>query len=207
MTCRISLFSRKLLLTPPPRGGRRSAESVYAQLRAAILDGRFVTGARLPVERQSAAFFGVSRDTVARAYARLALEGVGTVATRVRYIRVAATETPAARTLPARRTSDPRLNSLWSRLELSQALSFWSDTQRTTAPRTAGFLDFRPALVDPRLFPFEIFRRISAKQLRRMELKPPAFKSPQGNQGHFPLRSAVAAVVVARLSRGRVRAR
>jgi GntR family transcriptional regulator/MocR family aminotransferase len=47
-------------------------------------------------------------------------------------------------------------------------------------------------LVDPRLFPFEIFRRVSAKQLRRMELKPPAFKSPQGNQGHYPLRTAIA---------------
>ena len=40
----------------PPKGGRRSAQSIYAQLRAAIVDGRLVAGAKLPVERQSAVF-------------------------------------------------------------------------------------------------------------------------------------------------------
>lgn len=185
-----SLF--EIAFDPPPRGDRRSAESIYTQLRAAILDGRLVPGAKLPVERQSAVFFGVSRNTIARAYARLALEGLvqsrrgsGT------YVSPKQKRPPRERS-PTLRTSDPRLNVLWSRPELAQALNFWNDSQRTAAPRTTTFLDFRPALVDPRLFPFDIFRRVSAKQLRRMELKPPAFKSPQGNQGHFPLRTAIA---------------
>ncbi|MGC1546992.1 MAG: PLP-dependent aminotransferase family protein [Rhodanobacter sp.] len=176
----------------PPKGSRRSAESVYAQLRAAILDGRLVPGSKLPVERQSAVFFGVSRNTVARAYARLATEGLvqsrqgsGTyVAPKQRR--------PSRERFPVQRTPDPRLNSVWQRPELGQALNFWHDSRNTTAPSATASLDFRPALVDPRLFPFEIFRRVSAQQLRRMELKPPTFKSPQGNQGHFPLRAAIA---------------
>lgn len=185
-----SLF--EIVFDPPPKGSRRSADSVYAQLRAAILDGRLVPGSKLPVERQSAVFFGVSRNTVARAYARLAIEGLvqarqgsGT------YVAPKRSRAPRERS-PTQQTPDPRLNATWQRPELAQALNFWHDSQRTKAQRATASLDFRPALVDPRLFPFEIFRRLSAKQLRHMELKPPAFKSPQGNQGHFPLRAAVA---------------
>jgi len=185
-----SLF--EIAFDPPPGGSRRSAESVYAQLRVAILDGRLVAGSKLPGERQSAVFFRVSRNTVARAYARLAIEGLvqarqgsGT------YVALKQSHPPRERFL-TQQTPDPRLNSLWSRPELARTLNFWHDGQRTRAPGAAASLDFRPALVDPRLFPFEIFRRVSAKQLRRMELKPPAFKSPQGNQGHFPLRTAIA---------------
>ncbi|HEX7113292.1 MAG TPA: PLP-dependent aminotransferase family protein [Mizugakiibacter sp.] len=99
---------------------------------------------------------------------------------------------PRRERVSTRRTLDPRLNPLWRRPELAQALDFWHDSQRTKTSSATASLDFRPALVDPRLFPFEIFRRVNARQLRRMELKPPAFKSPQGNQGHFPLREAIA---------------
>ena len=185
-----SLF--EIAFDPPPRGSRRSAESVYAQLRAAILDGRLVPESKLPGERQSAVFFGVSRNTIARVYTRLAVEGLvqprqgsGT------YVAQKRSRPPRERFLP-QQTPDTRLNSLWSRPEFARTLNFWHDDHRGRTPSTAASLDFRPALVDPRLFPFEIFRRVSAKQLRRMELKPPAFKSPQGNQGHFPLRAAVA---------------
>jgi GntR family transcriptional regulator/MocR family aminotransferase len=52
-------------------------------------------------------------------------------------------------------------------------------------------LDFRPALIDSRLFPFDTYRRVSAKQLRGLEKKPPAYKSPHGNQGNFHLRRAI----------------
>lgn len=182
----------EIAFDPPPRGSRRSAASVYTQLHAAILDGRLVPGFKLPGERQSAVFFGLSRNTIAQVYARLATEGL------VRSLQgsgtyVASRQSPPPRErFPARQTPDPRLNPLWSRTELAHALDFWRDSQRTRVPRAAAALDFRPALVDPRLFPFDIFRRISAKQLRRMELTPPAFKSPQGNQGHFPLRAAIA---------------
>ena len=99
---------------------------------------------------------------------------------------------PSCERIPAQGTPDPRLNALWSRPELVRALNFWNDRQPAKARSADAPLDFRPALVDPRLFPFEVFRRMTTRQLRRMELKPPAFRSPQGNQGHFPLRSAIA---------------
>lgn len=184
-----SLF--EIALDPVPKGSRRSAESVYSQLRAAILDGRLVSGAKLPGERQSAVFFTVSRNTVARAYAKLAIDGL--VQSRQgsgTYVAPKQSRRPR-KFFPTQQTPDSRINSLWSRPELARTLNFWHDTQRTSVSGAAACLDFRPALVDPRLFPFEIFRRVSAKQLRRMELKPPAFKSPQGNQGHFPLRKAI----------------
>ncbi|HKT28860.1 PLP-dependent aminotransferase family protein [Dyella sp.] len=182
----------EIAFDPPPSGSRRSAESVYTQLRAAILDGRLVPGAKLPVERQSAIFFGVSRNTVARAYARLAIDGLVQPRQGSGTYVAAKQNRPARERLPVQHTPDPRLSPHWSRPELVQALNFWHDNSRTSTPSATAFLDFRPALVDPRLFPFDLFRRLSAKQLRRMELKPPAFKSPQGNQGHFPLRAAIA---------------
>ena len=185
-----------------PKGSRQSAESVHAQLRAAILDGRLVAGSKLPVERQSAVLFGVSRNTVARAYARLAIEGLvqsrrgsGTYVVpkqnRPPRERLLAQSTPDSR-LPDARLPEARLNALWLRPELVRALNFWNDSPPAKARSAASPLDFRPALVDPRLFPFEVFRRMTTRQLRRMELKPPAFRSPQGNQGHFPLRTAIA---------------
>jgi GntR family transcriptional regulator/MocR family aminotransferase len=182
----------EIAITHPPKGSRRSADSVYAQLRAAILDGRLVAGARLPAERQSAVLFGVSRNTVARVYARLAMEGL-VQARRGSGTYVAPKQNRRSRErMPAQHAPDPRLNALWSRPEFLRALNFWNDSQPASAQDATASLDFRPALVDPRLFPFDVFRRVSARQLRRMELKPPAFKSPQGNQGHFPLRTAIA---------------
>lgn len=181
----------EIALAPLTKGHRWSAVLIYEQLRAAILDGRLISGSRLPVERQSAAFFGVSRNTVARAYARLAAEGL------VQSRRGSGTfvATKRSRTPPGRSTAphlpDPRLNALWQRTELNRSLRFWNDSQPKKIQDAAAFLDFRPALVDPRLFTFETFRRISAAQLRQMELKPPALRSPQGNQGHFPLRQAI----------------
>lgn len=185
-----SLF--EIVFAPPPRGHRRAADSVYAQLRAAILDGRLVGGCKLPAERQSAVFFGVSRNTVARAYARLAIEGLVQARRGSGTFVTAKPTRPRRERIRAQLTPDPRLNALWCRPELVHALDFWHDSQRATTPSATASVDFRPALVDPRLFPFEVFRRVSAKQLRRMEVKPPAFKSPQGNQGHYRLRTAIA---------------
>ena len=46
-------------------------------------------------------------------------------------------------------------------------------------------------MVDSRLFPMDVFRRLSAKQLRGLERKPASYKSPQGNQGNYHLRRAI----------------
>jgi len=110
----------EIVLTPPPKGSRQSAESIYAQLRAAILDGRLVAAAKLPVERQSALFFGVSRNTAARAYAKLALEGLVESRRGSGTYVLPKRKRPPRERAPSRRTPDPRLNPLWSRPELSR---------------------------------------------------------------------------------------
>jgi GntR family transcriptional regulator/MocR family aminotransferase len=175
------------------RGSRESSRSLYRQLKAAILDGRLAAGAKLPATRRSAAFFGVSRNTAAEVYERLLSEGF--VVTRHGSGTYVADRVPAP--LPRassseQRPPDHRLNEFWLRPEVTAAMSFWRDRpERVSAPSKVPQVDFRPALVDSRLFPFDVFRRISAKQLRGMERKPARNKSAQGNQGNFHLREAI----------------
>jgi GntR family transcriptional regulator/MocR family aminotransferase len=69
-------------------------------------------------------------------------------------------------------------------------MGFWRDAPTRASARSRA-VDLRPALVDSRLFPFAVLRRLMAKQLRSLERKPATFKSPQGNQGHYPLRDAI----------------
>jgi GntR family transcriptional regulator/MocR family aminotransferase len=182
----------ELKLEPPAPGKRRSGGLLFAQLRDAILDGRLAQGLQLPASRQAERFFGLSRNTIARVYGRLTREAL-TVAhpgsgTYVKSRRL--------RPLQGRGTSqssaDPRLNPVWLRPDIVEAVDFWREPR--AAPRSSSLapVDFRPALIDSRLFPFDVFRQVSVKQLRRMERKPAIYRSPQGNQGHFPLRKAIA---------------
>jgi GntR family transcriptional regulator/MocR family aminotransferase len=98
---------------------------------------------------------------------------------------------PTPRREPALPGSVSRLNPVWLQPDLLSAIGFWRERpQGESAPRSAH-VDFRPALVDSRLFPLEVFRRVSAKQLRALERRPARFRSPQGNQGNHRLREAV----------------
>jgi GntR family transcriptional regulator/MocR family aminotransferase len=150
-------------------------------------------GARLPPTRKSAEFFRVSRNTAAEVYERLLSEGY--VVTRHGSGTYVADRLPAPPTrTPAKggAGSNFRLNAFWLRPDVVQAMSFWRDApERSSSRRETSAVDFRPALVDSRLFPLDVFRRVSTKQLRRLERKPASFKSPQGNQGNYHLRDAI----------------
>ena len=174
-------------LERPLPGSRDAARTLYRQLKEAISDGRLVAGTKLPASRKSADFFGLSRNTVAEIYDRLlndgyvvARQGSGT------YVAERLPET-AAPPVPA---SAYKLNAFWLQDETRAAMGFWRDGGSKPASAEAP-IDFRPALIDSRLFPFDIYRRVSAKQLRGLEKKPASFKSPQGNQGNFHLREAI----------------
>jgi GntR family transcriptional regulator/MocR family aminotransferase len=173
-------------IEPAAKGARTTTQGLYRQLRAAIADGRLAVGVKLPPTRRAEVFFGVSRNTVAEAYSRLMSEG---------YIvsRRGAGTFVADRPPPVPATSAPestyRLNPFWLREDVGAAMNFWQDRD---APATPVLVDFRPALIDSRLFPHEAFRRVTAHQLRGLERKPPNLRSPQGNQGHFHLREAIA---------------
>ena len=71
-------------------------------------------------------------------------------------------------------------------------MGFWREDRAQPVSRAhSTAVDFRPALIDSRLFPFDIFRRVSAQQLRGLEKRPATFKSAQGNQGNYRLREAI----------------
>jgi len=165
-------------------GSRDAARSLYRQLKDAIEDGRLAVGAKLPASRKGAALFGVSRNTVADIYDRLLNDGYVT-ARQGSGTYVAERKPPAP---VAARTSAYPLNPVWLAEDTVAAMGFWRDAPGAAA---GPGLDFRPALIDSRLFPFDIYRRLSAKQLRGLEKKPPSYKSPQGNQGNFHLREAI----------------
>jgi GntR family transcriptional regulator / MocR family aminotransferase len=182
------LFELRLDLPGP--GSRDASRSLYEQLKAAIVDGRLPPGARLPGTRQSAAFLGVSRNTAASVYERLASERL-VVSRPGSGVFVAPRATARRqRSLPAVLRPAARLNPIWLRPDVTAAIGFWQEAPGDE-PGGPGQVDFRPALVDSRLFPFEVFRRVSAKQIRLLERRPAAFRSPQGNQGNYRLREAI----------------
>jgi GntR family transcriptional regulator/MocR family aminotransferase len=174
-------------LERPSPGSRDAGRFLYRQLKDAIQDGRLVAGTRLPASRKSAAFFGLSRNTVAEVYDRLSSEGL--VVARHGSGTYVAELPPEPAPLPSP-ASTYRLNTFWLREDVTSAMGFWRDDV-SVVPRAGTAMDFRPALIDSRLFPFDVYRRVSAKQLRGLERKPPASKSPQGNQGNFHLREAI----------------
>jgi GntR family transcriptional regulator/MocR family aminotransferase len=171
-------------------GSRLSSKRLCEQLKSAIIEGRLIAGARLPSTRAATAFFGVSRNTAAEIYARLASEGL--VVTRPGsgvYVAKRIADVPS----PATQSPGFPLNPVWLREDVCGAMQFWRESDVATG--TGGIqpaIDFRPAIIDARLFPSAAFRRVTARQLRQLERKPAAPKSPQGNQGNYPLRNAIA---------------
>ena len=172
---------------------RGSVRSLCEQLRTAILDGRLLPGTRLPSTRSSDRFYGVSRNTAAEVYERLLGEGL--VVGRHGSGTFVADPLPLRREVenPAPRPAiDARLNNFWLKPETIQAIGFWRDQPGSNSVRhNSPPIDFRTALIDSRLFPLDLFRRVSSRQLRLLEVKPPSFKSAQGNRGNFALRDAI----------------
>lgn len=192
MTAVDPLFEIELDL--PATGARDISGSLYRQLRAAIIDGRLPPGARLPATRKSARFLRVSRATAMDVYERLINEGLlVSVRGSGTYVADGAREPRWRVAARQGRGLDPRINEYWRRPEVSAALGFWQD-QGGARSRDAGSsgVDFRPALVDSRLFPFAELRKVLARQLRSLERRPASYRSAHGNQGNFRLREAIA---------------
>jgi GntR family transcriptional regulator/MocR family aminotransferase len=177
----------ELEMERPIPGSGEAGRFLYRQLKDAIRDGRLAAGTQLPATRKSAAFFGLSRNTVAEVYDRLSNEGL--VVARHGSGTYVADLPPEPAPLPSP-GSTYRLNPFWLQEDVTAAMGFWRDDV-SVVPRAERAMDFRPALIDSRLFPFDVYRRVSAKQLYGLEKRPPASKSPQGNQGNFHLREAI----------------
>jgi GntR family transcriptional regulator/MocR family aminotransferase len=152
-------------------GRRDLSGQIYRQLRAAILDGRLRVGDALPASRELARRLDVARNTVGVAYDRLTSEGFLT--SRVGAGTFVHASGPASRSAPAASPLRPR--AVWD------SLAPWPDW---LGARPA--YDFRVGLPDPRLFPYETWRRLMARELRG-----PASASADP-AGHPGLRAAIA---------------
>ena len=183
----------ELALAPPAQAAKGAASSLFGQIRAAILDGRLAPGTKLPPTRSSAKFFGLSRNTTAEVYDSLLGEGL--VVTRRgagTYVADFAASAAARAAQRGKPPVDVRLNDFWLREEVTAALGFWrGEPEAGTARPSQPQIDFRPAIIDAGLFPFDTLRRVFARQLRHLEKRPGSYKSPQGNQGNYRLRDAI----------------
>ncbi len=150
---------------------------IYRQLFDAVLDGRLRPGERLPPTRELARRLAVSRNTVALAYERLVAEGVLT--SRVGAGTFVCTEPvgPArARHAPAGSAARPR--------------SVWKTIPEPPPARSGSPLyDFRVGSPDATMFPFTVWRRLVARQLRPGSFDWGRYGDPSGHAG---LRAAIA---------------
>jgi GntR family transcriptional regulator/MocR family aminotransferase len=174
------LFELAIIL--PPRGSRHLLVSLHAQLRAAILDGRLQPGLKLPASRALARTLQLSRNTVVAAYDLLLSEGYlagragsGTyVAESSQHRRRAKPPAPAG-------TAGRRLAPFWR-----------APGGPMPTLRSLHRFDFRLGLPDSMEFPFDIWRRLSARALRILSKAPASYGEPQGRQS---LRQAIASHV------------
>lgn len=131
----------------------RLSAGVYDQLRAAVLDGRLRPGDALPATRELARRLEVSRNTVTNAYQRLIAEGF--LVGRVGAGTFVSDQVPALR---------PRRAPAGSPLRPTAA---WRDAAALEErPTAAASLDFQLGVPDARLFPWDEWRRLVARQHR-----------------------------------------
>ncbi|WP_186728803.1 PLP-dependent aminotransferase family protein [Sphingomonas panacisoli] len=181
----------ELKITTAPKGSRDVASHLFRQLKQAIINNRLPPGARLPSTRAAGRMFGVSRNTAQDVYDRLLQEGL-TSARHGSGTYVRATPSDVTATPPSSYASATQPgNTFWDRADIKSWIGFWHERSDPAAsPRVVA--DLRPALVDQHLFPHSIFRRVMARQLRRLETAPAPSRSPQRNQGNYHLRRAIA---------------
>jgi GntR family transcriptional regulator/MocR family aminotransferase len=132
---------------------RHLTADLYAQLKAAILDGRLRPGDALPATRALASRLDVSRNTVLYAYERLTAEGflVGRVGAGT-FVGATAAPTASTRRAPAGAPLHAR--------------AIWRGLAHEPSRRPPAAYDFQLGAPDPDLFPWDEWRGLVARQLR-----------------------------------------
>jgi GntR family transcriptional regulator / MocR family aminotransferase len=157
-------------------GSRDLPGEIYRNLRAAILDGRIAGGERLPATRELAVRLNVSRTTVATAYDRLISEGYATGRVGSGTYVEANVASRDGRPAQPRRALRPR--RAWESVPLPAVF-------RVEHPE----YDFRAGVPDARLFPYDEWRRLMARQFRSSAVGSGVYGEPAG---HLGLREAIA---------------
>ena len=164
----------------PPKGSGSLVRSLHRQLRAAISDGRLRPGLRLPASRAFAEHLGISRNTIIAVYDLLLsegyIEGRGGSGTYI-------ADLPQAVGRSACLTQDPEAD-----LRLAP---LWRNHDQLSLPRyNASYqYDFRPGFPELKYFPFDIWRRLSARALRALADERAIDEAPEGQEA---LREAIA---------------
>ncbi|HEV3357342.1 MAG TPA: PLP-dependent aminotransferase family protein [Pseudonocardiaceae bacterium] len=160
-------------ITVGERGDR--ATRIYQQIREAILDGRLRADEQLPPSRELAARLLVSRNTVALAYERLTAEGFLTSKVGAGTF-VSNTPRTRGRTAPAGTGVRPRAQ--------------WADAEIFAQPGPVEpRFNFGVGMPDPKLFPWDTWRRLVSQVLRPTTLCASGYDEPAGHAG---LRAAIA---------------
>jgi len=169
-----------LAIELPARGSRRVVGELHRQLRSAIVGGRLQPGLRLPSTRELASTLGVSRNTIVTAYDQLLAEGYISARGRGGTV-IADFLPPASHRERARKPSsqDLRLGPAWR----------GSYRLIPTAERQDRRFDFIAGIPDVQSFPFQVWRRLSARALRTAARSRAGYGEPEGRAG---LREAVA---------------
>ncbi|GGO45816.1 MocR-like pyridoxine biosynthesis transcription factor PdxR [Streptomyces lasiicapitis] len=157
-------------------GQRDLSGQIYRQLRTAIHDGLLRPGEPLPPTRELSRRLAVARNTVGVAYERLVAEGYAD--SRVgsgTYVRTAGLPAQEAATATGTTGSGLRPRALWA------GLSPWT-TPASTGPTTAAH-DFRAGLPDARLFPYDAWRPLIARELRLSADGAVGYGDPAGHAG------------------------
>lgn len=175
---RVPVF--ELPISVPPPGSRNRVRALHDQLRDAIVEGRLQAGLLMPPTRALASSLNISRNTVIGAYERLLGEGYLTsrqgAGTFVARVLPRASQRAIAIPAPAR---DRRLNAFWRK-----PVAPWAQLPLQPAAKYR----FRLGVPDRSHFPFEIWRRLSARALRSFAK---GAQSELEIQGHGRLREAI----------------
>jgi len=168
-----------LAIDLPERGSRQLRQDLHRQLRSAIVGGRLQPGLRLPSTRDLAATLGVSRNTVVAAYDLLLSEGYVSAGGRGGTIVADFLSRPLRRER-AREASgrDARLSPAWR-----------APTSLIAIGTTRRRYDFSIGIPDWKSFPFEVWRRLSARALRAVSTSGASYDEPEGRP---KLREAIA---------------
>lgn len=162
-----------LAITLPPQGSRDLLRTVHRQLRAAILEGRLQAGLRLPSTRAFAKSLGISRNTVVAAYDLLLSEGYLVIRPGSgTYVAEGMLHDSQYRAPVSDGLNDVRLNE------------FWRDPPPVfpKSPTKSFRYDFRVGVPDKTLFPFAVWRRLSARVLRPLIRNPAAYSETEGRE-------------------------
>ncbi len=175
-------FSKQLLFLEGERTGEIS-HWIYKVIRAAILEGRVLTGSRLPSTRELAKQLQVSRGAVVAAFQRLCDEGLArTENGSGTYIDSATPQRAFTGTVPARVAH----KKAWVASNQASALLRELKTSHGLLVPGKAFRSYEPALD---LFPRDLWGRVASRVARRAPLSLYTYGHAAG---YGPLRRAIA---------------